>query len=109
LELEIVVDTTPLDAIIAALPEADTLVAEAASQQVEAGAQSRAPVRTGALRGSIARRVEGARWAVGAGVDYALFVELGTSRMAARPYLRPALEAVNWAGLVRAVSRSIGL
>jgi len=109
LELEIVVDTGPLDAIIAGLPGADALLAEAASQQVEAGAQNRAPVRTGALRSSIARRVAGAHWAVGAGVDYALFVEMGTSRMGARPYLRPALEAVNWASLVKQVFRTVGL
>lgn len=30
---------------------------------------------------------------VGSAVVYAPYVELGTSRMAARPYLRPALEA----------------
>jgi hypothetical protein len=54
-------------------------------------------VRTGRLRGSITWRpgldaispfVD-----VGSSVVYAPYVELGTSRMAARPFLRPALEA----------------
>lgn len=54
-------------------------------------------VRTGRLRGSITWRL-GADFVspyvdVGSAVVYAPFVELGTSRMAARPYLRPALEA----------------
>lgn len=54
-------------------------------------------VRTGRLRASITWRpglddvspyVD-----IGSDVIYAPYVELGTSRMAARPYLRPALEA----------------
>lgn len=55
-------------------------------------------VRTGRLRASIRWSIPGSddRGAfvdIGSNVVYAPFVELGTSRMAARPYLRPALEA----------------
>lgn len=54
-------------------------------------------VRTGRLRGSITWRVSrdgrGPYADVGTNVFYAPFVELGTSRMSARPYLRPGLEA----------------
>lgn len=54
-------------------------------------------VRTGRLRGSITWRVGVDALSpyvdVGSAVTYAAYVELGTSRMAARPYLRPALEA----------------
>lgn len=51
-------------------------------------------VRTGRLRNSITNVVEMAEQAVyiGTNVEYAAFVELGTSRMAPRPYLRPAIE-----------------
>ncbi|MFD1515111.1 hypothetical protein [Halomarina rubra] len=31
-------------------------------------------------------------WTIGTGVEYSVFIAFGTSRMAARPYLRPALE-----------------
>ncbi|MWG34824.1 hypothetical protein [Halomarina oriensis] len=31
-------------------------------------------------------------WEIGTNVEYAVYVAFGTSRMAARPYLRPALE-----------------
>lgn len=87
------------------------------AQEIEDSAKRRAPVRTGALRDSIrvgASNMDGNRVAmhgnrvamdgnrvaamhgvtVTAGVPYALFVELGTSRMRPRPYLRPAVEEV---------------
>ncbi len=54
-------------------------------------------VRTGRLRGSITwrlgRDVEGLYADIGSNVEYSIFVEAGTSRMAARPYLVPALAA----------------
>ena len=54
-------------------------------------------VRTGRLRGSITWRL-GEDWHgvfadIGSAVTYSVYVEMGTSRMAARPYLRPALDA----------------
>lgn len=52
------------------------------------------PVRTGKLRDSIWHRPIGDQ-AEGVGTDtveYAIFVELGTSKMHAQPYLRPAAE-----------------
>ena len=54
-------------------------------------------VRTGRLRGSITWRIgsdaESLFADVGSNVEYAVYVEMGTSRMAARPFLRPALAA----------------
>lgn len=54
-------------------------------------------VRTGRLRGSITWRpgldAISPYVDVGSAVVYAPYVELGTSRMQARPFLRPALEA----------------
>lgn len=65
---------------------------------IAARAQRLVPKRTYALHDSITSRTTqvGAkvRTSVSAGggdVDYALYVERGTSRMAAQPYLRPAL------------------
>lgn len=54
-------------------------------------------VRTGRLRSSITWRLgvdtRGLHADIGSSVHYAPYVELGTSRMPAYPYLRPALEA----------------
>jgi HK97 gp10 family phage protein len=54
-----------------------------------------APVRTGFLRGSIFREVIESELSLtfGATAPYASYVEFGTRRMAAEPYLRPALDA----------------
>lgn len=50
-------------------------------------------IRTGRLRNSITHEVHRDEQAVyvGASVNYAKFVEFGTSRMKARPYLKPAI------------------
>lgn len=54
-------------------------------------------VRTGRLRTSIAWRMgidaESIYADIGSAVLYAPYVELGTTKMEARPFLRPALEA----------------
>jgi HK97 gp10 family phage protein len=55
------------------------------------------PVDTGRLRSSITHEVggdaEGMVARVGTNVEYAKYLEYGTSRMSARPFLRPALQA----------------
>ena len=81
------------DKVIASVENAKRGGLEAASLIVEADATLRAPVDTGNLRSSLTHRVvsdDEAR--VGTNVDYAPWVEGGTSKMAAQPFLRPALD-----------------
>lgn len=64
--------------------------------RVQRAAKRLCPVDTGRLRASIAWRM-GRDWRglyaiVGTNVHYAAYVEFGTRRMRARPYLRPALQ-----------------
>lgn len=61
---------------------------------VEGEAKVRAPYDTGRLRDSMDHRVDegAAKVIIGTPVEYAPYVEFGTSKMKAQPYLRPALE-----------------
>ena len=62
------------------------------ASDVKAAAMQNAPVRTGHLRGSIYAKIRDWVAEIGAEATYALFVELGTRRMRAEPYLYPAIQ-----------------
>lgn len=65
------------------------------SKSHQASAPGEAPaIDTGNLVNSIQTDVQGLRAEVGTAVEYALYLEYGTSKMAARPFLGPAAEAV---------------
>lgn len=49
------------------------------------------PVDTGRLRNSISHFADEDTMYVGTNVEYAAYVEMGTSRMAPQPYLEPAI------------------
>ena len=58
----------------------------------EGYAKKECPVNTGKLRNSITNEVRSSEKAVyiGTNVEYAAYVELGTTRTKAKPYLKPA-------------------
>lgn len=62
---------------------------------VERKAKQNCPVKTGTLKRSITHVVneDGTKAVVGSNVEYCPHVELGTSKMSAQPFLRPALES----------------
>jgi HK97 gp10 family phage protein len=66
---------------------------EVIASKIEADAARLCPVDTGRLRASITHRVERGRHVayVGTNVEYAPYVEFGTRKMRAQPFLRPAL------------------
>lgn len=49
-------------------------------------------VRTGALRNSIGHATDSDSAYVGSNIEYAPYVEYGTSKMGARPFIKPAVE-----------------
>jgi len=66
-----------------------------AALDIEARAKAIVPVDTGNLKNSIqAQKEKEFTWIVGTHVEYAPYVEYGTYKMAARPYLGPAAEEV---------------
>lgn len=75
-------------------PMVAQMVAKAALD-IEAHAKSMAPIDTGALANSIgAEQVGELSWVVRVGVHYGIYVEFGTFKMAAQPYLTPAFMLV---------------
>lgn len=66
----------------------------AAGKMLRDEAKRRAPVRTGFLRSKITAKKAGRNGAdVISAAPYAAYVEYGTSKMAPRSHMRPALEA----------------
>lgn len=63
-----------------------------ATYDTEADGKANAAVDTGTMRNSITSTVSGYTGEVGPTVEYAPFVEYGTSRMGPQPFMGPALE-----------------
>lgn len=82
-----------LQEIIAKTPRAVAGAVAATAFDVQSDAAQAAPVDTGALRNSIAAQAQSPFvWWVVVGVLYGKFVEFGTSRTRAQPFLTPAVE-----------------
>lgn len=78
-----------------AVQEAGDEITGLAAAMVETEAKRIVPVRTGTLQRSIhTEHPKQGEWTVGSKIHYAGFVEYGTRKMAAQPYLRPAWETV---------------
>ena len=75
---------------LSALEKAKRRGLEAIGLTAERHAKKEAPVDTGRLRNSIAHAVKGDAAYIGTNVEYAPYVELGTSKTRAQPYLKPA-------------------
>lgn len=98
------IDVSQLQTLARDMREAGPAVAAGAraivsktALDVERDAKTLAPVRTGNLRNSIGTDSSGSnayvtRRTIGPTANYGLFVELGTSRMAPRPFMKPALD-----------------
>ena len=87
-------DTRKLEAILRNLGKNTRLATEQIASDIVEIAKENAPVDTGELRGSIHVERDGNNHTVVADSDHAVFVELGTSKMAAQPYLGPAVAKV---------------
>jgi HK97 gp10 family phage protein len=108
--IEVKLNTDGLDRLIKEAPEKVDSAVRATAFFVEAIAKTMSPVATGANRSSIytktSKGVSGTpgelgdilpgvgpmEAVVGPSMGYSVFLEFGTSRMAARPYLTPAAE-----------------
>ena len=82
-----------LDEIAARIPELAEDAIGKVTYYTQEQAKQNAPVDTGALRNSISAEVDGLTGFVFTGLDYAGYVEFGTYKMAANPFMRRAAEA----------------
>lgn len=88
-------DTKVLDAMIANAQGAAGRIVEKYVMVIASEAAQLAPVDTSALRNSILSEsgmVDATNGRVQDGVEYGIHQELGTSRMAAQPFMIPAVE-----------------
>ena len=83
-------DLSALDALAERAENIGGALAKGADTVAEA-ARASCPVDTGALRASISASADGNSASVTAGAPYAAYVEFGTCKMAAQPFLVPAL------------------
>jgi len=80
--------------VFTAITKAEKSALEEVGFFVEAEAKSRTTVATGTLKRSITSVVDtnDKSVTVGTNIEYATYVEKGTSRQIAKPYLTPAVE-----------------
>ena len=106
--IKIVIHAEELAAIAKQAPGLDTVICELASQEIKDEAYLRAAVDTGEMRDSITRYVYGKIFRVIAEAPHSAFVEWGTRRMAAQPFMTPAAEAPDYDGICQEALRQIG-
>ena len=87
------VDTTKLDQLLKTIPNNRDRIVKEIAYHVLGQAQKLAPFDTGALRSNAnaLTKSEGT-WSVEFYQEYAVYVELGTWKMPARPFLGTAVE-----------------
>lgn len=87
---------------------AEKVVAKAALD-VEAGAKNMAAVDTGNMRNSIGAEIDGLTAVIGPSAPYGVYVEFGTSRMAAQPFMIPSFDEVvpSFTAAIKAIGGSL--
>ena len=76
---------------------AEKAATEIVEECIQAGLESSkrfVPIKTGALHDSLRSEQEGAEGSYGSDLEYSIYVEMGTGKMGAQPYLRPSIDAM---------------
>lgn len=108
--ISILIQSNRLGAIAGRVPGAVRQLVQRAVLDVEGQAKQRAAVDTGAMRNSIDGRMTGdTSGEVGVGQEYAVYVEYGTAKAPAQPFMHPAADAVRPSFLAAAAKLAGGL
>jgi HK97 gp10 family phage protein len=89
------IDTKVLDKLTAEAKPRAMRIVRIYGNNMLASAMRRSPVDTGALINSLganSQMIAELTYRLQDGVEYGVFQELGTSRMTARPFMKPAIE-----------------
>lgn len=93
MQVDLVITHNRLGALAAQLPGLANAIVGKTVADIEAEAKALVPVDTGALKNSITGEMTGtAEGQVSVGQEYGPYVEYGTARQAAQPYLTPAAD-----------------
>ena len=91
---KVIIERRKLDALIATVPAQLEALLEIAARNIELKAKDRVPVDTGATKNSIiVTKPRNFQRRIGPSTKYAPYLEFGTHRMPARPFLVPALKS----------------
>jgi hypothetical protein len=107
-EISIIINSTELDNLVRRAPELDPIIADLVSADIREGAYERAPKRTGFMANNIVREVIGAIFRIIAMADYSGYVEFGTRKMGAQPFMVPATEAADIDGACQEALDRVG-
>ena len=80
--------------LMAKIPRETALIVQKATMDIATQSVMNAPVDTGYLANSINGEVSGDSGKVTSSAEYWAYVEYGTYKMAAQPFVAPAVEAV---------------
>lgn len=92
MSMSVSLDTRKLDELIKQVPGNKAKIVKAAAFHILGNAQKKAPRVTGNLRANADVKEHDTYTNVEFYAEYAPYVELGTSRMYARPFLRSSVE-----------------
>ncbi len=107
--IRVKVDNSMLEQIAARAPGIDGVIGTMASSHVEQTAISLAAVDTGYMKSQIRRVGQNTTWFVEANASYSGFVEYGTRKMRAQPFMRPALASIDWDAILSEALSWLGL
>lgn len=92
LSMDIVIKKDNTEEVKRMLEQQARVALEAVGLLGEGYAKRLCPVDTGRLRNSITHTADDDTAYIGTNVEYAAYVELGTSKTKAQPYLKPAVQ-----------------
>lgn len=91
MSISVRVDTTKINELLATIPGNKNKAVREAANYILGEARTLAPVRTGHLRSNSEVEGDGGNSLIKFNAEYAAYVELGTRKMAAQPFLTPAV------------------